>query len=53
MSDLKSVIDLVISMFNTRLTFSPFSFTLLEVEVALAALSIVISFLRHVFDESS
>ena len=53
MEDLKAIIDLVISFYNTRLTFAPFSFTIFEVDISIAALSIVIFFLHRLFDESS
>ena len=39
-----------IELFNTELTFAPFSFSIMQAFFALAALSIVISFIVKLMD---
>lgn len=49
MSNIKAVIDTVINMLNTKLTFAPVSFTILQYFIALFCISISIFFLRKLF----
>lgn len=44
MSNIKLVIDFCIKIMNTRLTFSPYSFTVLQAFIAILVLSIIINF---------
>lgn len=50
MTDFKSVIDLCISLLNTRLSFGSFSFTFGQCWLGLACLAIVIGFVVKLFD---
>lgn len=50
MDNLKSVFTVVLKLMNTRLTFEPFSFTILDMSLSFLALSIVIWFVYKIFD---
>lgn len=50
MNNINLVIQTVVFMMNTRLTFAPFSFTIMQMFISLAALTIIISFIRKIFD---
>lgn len=50
MDDIKLVIDMCVDFLNTRLTFYPFSFTVMQYLIGCACLAVVINFLRRFFD---
>lgn len=50
MSNIKLVLDLCIRMMNTRLTFSPYSFTILQAFIAMAVLGIIFAFVRDLLN---
>lgn len=50
MEGIKIVIDFVIRLMNTSLTFGAFTFTIGQSWLALAALAIVIYFVVNLFD---
>lgn len=50
MEAIKEVINICVELLNTRLTFSPYTFSIGQVLLGISALSIVISFVVHLFD---
>ncbi len=50
MADIKLLIDFAVKLLNTRLTFAPFSFTIMQALLGTLALGLVISFVRKLFD---
>lgn len=50
MNDIKVVIDCSMQLLNYRITFLPFSFTLLEFWTAVAVLGICMWFITKIFD---
>lgn len=50
MSDIKILIDLAVKLLNTKLTFAPFSFTIMQALVGTLCLGLVIFFVRKFFD---
>lgn len=50
MQDIKSVIECCIKLLNTKLTFAPYSFTIMQAFLAMACLSVVVWFVRKLFD---
>lgn len=48
MSDIKLLINACLSILNTKLTFAPYSFTILQAFIALAVLSIIIYFVQKI-----
>lgn len=50
MSDIKKVMDVCIEILNYRLTFEPYSFTISQFLLGLAALAAVIYFVSRLFD---
>lgn len=50
MRDIKLIFDLVFRLLNTRLYFSPFSFTVLQALLGTLCLGIVIRFVIKIFD---
>ena len=49
MNDIKYVLGIVFNLLNTRLYFSPYSFTILQVLIGFCILSIIIFVIRHLF----
>lgn len=50
MADIKMLIDLAIKLLNTRLTFEPFSFTIMQALLGTVCLAVVIGFVCDLFD---
>lgn len=50
MNDIKLVIEICIKVLNTRLTFAPYSFTIMQAFLAIACLAIIINFIVNLFD---
>lgn len=50
MENIKLLIDTCIDFFNTKLTFSPFSFTIMQALVGCVCLAIIINFISRLFD---
>lgn len=50
MEGIKLVIEMCVNLLNTRLTFSPFSFTIMQCLIGCACLAVVINFLHRLFD---
>ena len=51
MDNILYVLSFCTNLLNTRLTFSPFSFTILQVLISLFALRIVVDFVIKIFEE--
>ena len=51
MAGIKTVVQCVVTLLNTRLTFAPFSFTIMQFLLALTALEIIIFAIRKIFTE--
>ena len=50
MTDIKLLIELAVKLLNTRLTFEPFSFTIMQASLGTVCLAIVIGFVCDLFD---
>lgn len=50
MSDIYKVLDFALDLLNTRLTFAPFSFTILDFLIFLLLSSIIASVINFIFD---
>lgn len=50
MGDIKLLIETAVKLLNTRLTFEPFSFTVMHALLGTVCLAIVIGFVLDLFD---
>lgn len=50
MSNIKLVIDFCILILNTKLSFPPYSFTILQAFIAFAIIGILVLFVRNILN---